>query len=75
MFTDLFASEFSNYRYSLAATGIYFKDKEVNSTRAAEKQMHKFLKKNGLHVIEIWDDHHYKTYICDHGVKFYISRI
>jgi len=61
--------------YSLAATGIKFKDKEFSSRQVAEDTMYKFMVKNGLYVQKIWDDKHYKTYICNNGVRFYINRI
>lgn len=75
IFNNLFASNLSGHRYSLAATGIRFKDKEFCSRRNAEREMYKFIDHQGLRIVEVWDDHHYKTYLCDNGVRFYINRI
>lgn len=45
-------------------------------TRArAEKQLNKLMLKAGLHITDMYDDKHFKTYICNGGVEFYISRI
>lgn len=61
--------------YSLAATGIKFKDKEFISRQAAEEAMYKFIDKNHLKINKIYDDKHFKTYICENGIRFYINRI
>ena len=61
--------------YTLAATGIKFKDKEFTSRQVAEEAMYKFIDKNHLKVNKIYDDKHYKTYICENGIRFYINRI
>lgn len=61
--------------YTLAATGIKFKSREFSSRQVAEEEMHKFLNKNHLKIKEVWDDNHYKTYVCNYGIKFYINRI
>lgn len=63
------------HRYSLAATGIKFKDQDFNSRLLAEKAMYKALKKNNLHINEVYDDKHFKTYLCNNGIRFYIGRI
>ena len=61
--------------YTLAATGIKFKAKEFSSRQLAESAMYKFLGKHGLQVHEVWDDKHFKTYICQNNVRFYINRM
>ena len=61
--------------YSLAATGIKFRDKEFYSRQAAEREMYDFMKKHGLRVEKIYDDKHYKTYICQNNIRFYINRV
>ena len=75
MFANEFVSNFSNHRYSLAATGIHFRDREFGSRQIAEREMYEFINKKGLHIVEVWDDHHYKTYLCNNGIRFYINRI
>jgi len=61
--------------YTLAATGIKFKDKSFGSRQVAEDTMYKFINKNHLKVNEVWDDKHFKTYICNDGIRFYINRV
>ena len=64
-----------NHIYTLAATGIKFKDCMYSSRQVAEHDMHKFMRKHGLMVQEVYDDRHFKTYVCQDGVKFYINRM
>ena len=73
MFESLF--NYNKHRYTLAATGLKIKDYEFTSRQVAESVMHELMNKNGLHIEDIWDDHHFKTYICNNGVRFYINRI
>lgn len=61
--------------YTLAATGIKFKSKEYASRQNAEHDMFKFMNRNGLRILEVYDDKHYKTYICQDNVRFYINRM
>ena len=63
------------HRYSLAATGIKFRDREFASRQEAESEMYKFIDKNGFKVEKIYDDKHFKTYRCNWGVTFYINRV
>lgn len=61
--------------YSFAASGLGKKvDRSFSSRNAANEYMYKLCKKYGLSIIETWDDHHDKTYVCTNGVKFYIQR-
>lgn len=72
---DYLNSSTTHHWYTLAATGIRFKDKEFSSRQVAEEAMYKFIDKNHLKVNEIYDDKHFKTYICNNGIRFYINRI
>ena len=72
---ELLFNAYSKHRYSLAATGLKTRDYEFSTRQAAEKTMYDIMKKNGLHIEEVWDDHHFKTYLCNNGVRFYINRI
>lgn len=63
------------HRYSLACTGLKCKSYEFFSRILAEKKMHKLMKRHKLYVEEIFDDKHYKTYVCNNNVRFYIGRI
>ena len=61
--------------YSLAATGIKFKDKEYTSRKSAEHDMYAFMNKHGLRIEKVYDDNHFKTYICQNNIRFYINRM
>ena len=75
MFEYLLTSNYGKHRYSLAATGIKMRSEEFSSRAAAEHTMHLAMKKYGLHIEGEYDDTHYKTYLCNNGVRFYINRI
>ena len=75
MFNTLLYSAYGNHRYSLASTGLKIKDYEFSSRQQAEHEMHKIMHKHGLHIEEVYDDKHYKTYLCNNNVRFYINRI
>lgn len=62
------------HRYSLAATGIKFHAKDYGSRIAATEAMYKEMGKRGLRIEKVYDDKHYKTYICQDNVRFYINR-
>lgn len=62
------------HRYVLAATGMPLKTYEFTTREAAKKYMYKLMEKNGLYMVEKYDDKHEKTYICNKGVEFFISR-
>lgn len=64
----------TKHRYVLAATGMPLKTYEFCSRDAATKYMHKLMDKNGLYMVDKYDDKHIKTYVCNRGVEFYISR-
>lgn len=66
---------FGEHIYTLAATGLKIKDRIYTSRALATEQMYQILSKKNLHVLEIYDDKHYKTYVCNNGVKFYINRV
>ena len=73
--TPFYGLAFSEHRYTFAATGLNVKCKEFVSRRAAEKYMHKLMNKHGLFIKEIYDDKHFKTYLCNKDVRFYINRM
>jgi hypothetical protein len=75
MFEALFESGFARHRYTLSSTGMKTKDYVFCSRQLAEQKMYEILEKYGLHIIEVWDDHHFKTYLLDNGARFYINRI
>lgn len=65
----------SNHLYTLAATGIKLRSREFSHRRDAEDVMYKVIGKKNLRIIERYDDKHYKTYVCENGIKFYINRV
>ena len=75
LFEDFFNQ--SRHLYTVATIG--FGKKEVNksfsSRESATRFMYKLCDKNSLHIVEVWDDGHYKTYRCANGVNFYINRL
>lgn len=75
MFDYILMGNYGSHRYSLAATGLKVKSSEYSSRDAAEHVMHLLMKKYNLHIENIYDDKHYKTYLCNDGVRFYINRI
>lgn len=64
----------NEHTYSLSATGMKFHDKLYSSRDAAKKDMYKCMARKGLTLMQVYDDKHYKTYICSNGVRFYINR-
>ena len=60
---------------TLAATGIKFKGREYSSRQLAEHDMYNYINKHGYIIQEVYDDKHYKTYVCQNGIKFYINRM
>lgn len=75
MFENLLFSGYGKHRYSLASTGLKVKSEEFSSRNDAEHAMHLLMKKYGLHIENVYDDNHYKTYLCNNNVRFYINRI
>lgn len=72
--TDSFTSE-NSHLYSVAAIGVKFRSATFDSRVAAKAYLGNYLNKKGIAVKEKWRDGHYVTYVCDNGVKFFISRI
>lgn len=64
----------SNHMYTLAASGIKFRSKSFQSREAAKRSMYEFIDRKGLKIKDKWVDGHYRTYVCEDGVKFYINR-
>ncbi len=75
MFERLMNAYDRQHMYTLAATGIKFRGGTFLSRQAAEDVMYDYIDKHGLHVEEVWDDKHFKTYCCNNGIKFYVNRI
>lgn len=71
----MFILPISEHYYTLAATGLKMKSYTFSSRENATNKMYEIMGKKDLHVVETWDDKHYKTYICNNGVRFYINRV
>lgn len=64
------------HRYSFACEGLnHVRSREFPTREAANDLMYALCSKHGLNIVKVWDDHHDKTYCCDNGVKFFISRM
>ncbi len=61
--------------YTLASTGFKMRSKVFSSRQEAREEMYRIIDKNGMHVVEKYDDNHFKTYICNNAARFYINRI
>lgn len=68
---------FPSHRYSLAATGIKFREngKEFFSRQDANDYMYKVISKNGLTVRKVWHDNHDVTFVCNNDVSFFVHRV
>ena len=66
---------FSKHLYTLGASGIKFKGGVFTTRQAATAKMYDYIDKHHYHIVEQYDDNHYKTYICDNGVRFYVNRM
>lgn len=76
MFDFLFSNNGTRHYYTLGATGdIKVKEGMFTSRQAAEEKMYKIIGKHHLCVRKIYDDKHYKTYLCNNGINFYINRV
>ena len=63
------------HMYTLGATGLDNVDYVYDSRIKAKKRMYDLMGKYDLQIVDKYDDHHFKTYICTKGVKFYINRV
>lgn len=69
-----FSNDFGGHTYSLTASGIKFHDRVYGNRDAAKRDMYEYMSRKGLALQDVYDDNHYKTYICTNGVRFYINR-
>lgn len=72
---ELFSSSWGAYAYTLAATGTKFRTKTFSSRQAAQNYMYEYCGKHHHIIDHVYDDKHFKTYICSDGVRFYINRM
>ena len=49
-------------------------DRTFVSRNEATEAMRKQCRKMGVSVVEVWDDNHEKTSICNDGSQFHINR-
>lgn len=74
MMSQLAPMAFGGHRYVLAATGTPMSPMTFGSRQCAEQAMYGIIGRRGLHIGEVYDDRHDKTYVCEGGVRFYITR-
>ena len=61
--------------YTLAATGLKIRSGLYTSRESANRDMYEIISKNHLHIVKQYNDKHFRTYICDNGVRFYVNRV
>lgn len=71
---ELLMAGVPHHTYTLAATGIKFRNKIYSTRDEATMAMYKIMCHKGYQLKEVYDDKHYKTYICTDGIRFYINR-
>jgi hypothetical protein len=72
---DFVLGGYGGHSYSFVATGLKTNERVFASRQAANDHMYELCDKLGLHICDVYDDKHDKTYICDNGVRFYIQRM
>lgn len=69
---------FAKHTYVLDGVGVKKENsfKKVYFSREnAEKEMYRLMNKYSTRAVKVYDDKHDKTYICDNGATFYITRL
>lgn len=73
---DYFTLQPSNgHLYSVDSVGCNIKSRTFSSRQLAKNYMYDYIDRKGIRIREKWHDGHYVTYVCDNGIKFFISRI
>ena len=67
--------DFLIHTYTFNATGIEVRGRRCATREAATQAMYKYMGKQHITLGKIYDDKHNKTYVCDHGIRFYIQRL
>lgn len=65
---------FETHTYTVATIGAKVKAKSFSSRQAANNYMYDQIGRLGLQIEEVYDDKHFKTYICSNGVRFFVGR-
>ena len=72
---DMFKGFLNSHTYTMSfERNGRIKSKTFRSRSDANNAMYRLIGKHKLSIEKIYDDHHYKTYICNDGIKFYINR-
>ena len=69
---------YAKHAYVLDGVGVQPEKcfKKVYFTRDnAEKEMYRLMKKHSLRTVKVYEDNHDKTYVCENGTTFYITRL
>jgi hypothetical protein len=64
-----------SHYYTFAVTGIKERELDFQTRQKANEHMYKIMKKHGLSIVKVYNDKHYKTYVCNNEVRFYIQRV
>ena len=68
---------YAKHAYVLEGVGVHDKsfEKTYFNRDSAEKEMYRLMDKYATKAVEVFEDNHDKTYVCDNGMTFYISRL
>jgi hypothetical protein len=70
----LFGNMLAKRYYTFACDGIKVQEKDFGSRQEANKYMYRVMAKYGLKLVEVYNDKHHKTYVCNNNIKFFIQR-
>ena len=71
---SMFNISYRCYRYSMCFEhNGRLRTKTFASREAANQEMYRLMGKHKLQLVTVYNDNHYRTYVCD-GAKFYINR-
>ena len=64
----------TKHRYTFAVEGLNVHDEVFASRAAANNYMYQLIGKYNLQLTDVYDDHHFKTYIFAKGIRIHINR-
>ena len=70
----LFGNMLAKRYYTFACDGIKVQEKDFGSRQEANKYMYRVMARHGLKIVEVYNDKHHKTYVCNNNIKFFIQR-
>lgn len=70
----LFGNMLAKNYYTFACDGLKVKEQDFASRHQANKYMYDIMAKHNLRIVEVYNDKHHKTYVCNNNIKFFIQR-